>query len=185
MLSLLHDMAKKLSTEDKKKKELEKAARDAVKKEAFRLEQGEPEDDIDENVVREIAGNVAENIAAMEKEEIENLRHEFAEAVTPSQEELQKADNEVSILIITAGEMEDGKPFYAYLSVKPSKYKDFMEAEKKGNYKLSDFGEILEFGREKEPPENVKKEMEEKYGASHTFEEDFIKSLQNYLKEKD
>lgn len=89
--------------------------------------------------------------------------------LAPTEEELKKADETVGILVLTAGKLMDDSDFYAYLSVPPSKYMAYIQAEQRGGYMLSDYGEILAFGEGSEPPDEVKKEIEEKHGANHNF----------------
>ncbi len=103
----------------------------------------------------------------------------------PTIEELKRADESVRIIVLTRGELEDGRPFYAYVLMPPSKYPQFMEAEKKGNYVLEDFGEVVSFGNEKNPPPEVVIEMYKKYGATPSFMEDLKKGAEQLMKEKE
>jgi len=116
----------------------------------------------------------------MDKEE----ESEILNKLMPSAEELEIADGHVGILVLTQGEKMDGSPFYAYLSIPPSKYQEFVKAEKRGNYRLRDFGQILKVGDVQEPPDEVKKEMEEKYGANHNFEEDVVARVKEEQKKQ-
>jgi hypothetical protein len=85
---------------------------------------------------------------------------------------MEKMDENVGIITLVTGELENGKPYHAYALIKPSHYFAFKEAEKKGNYDLAEFGEILAHGEGLEPPEATQKMMQEKYGANHRFEEE-------------
>jgi hypothetical protein len=85
---------------------------------------------------------------------------------------LEQIDEDIKILMLISGELADGSKHYAYVSIPPSKYDAFKAAEAKGNYNLAEFGEILFHGEGKEPSANVQKEMAEKYGADHRFEEE-------------
>lgn len=107
---------------------------------------------------------------------------EAIEAIMPSEAELKEADENVDILVLTSGTLADGGDFYAYVAIPPSKYQAFLEAEQAGNYNLAEFGEILASGDTLEPPAEVAKEMEEKYGANPNFEEEFVEALQDELK---
>lgn len=85
---------------------------------------------------------------------------------------LKQIDEDVNILVLVSGELSDGSAHYAYASIPPSQYDAFKAAEAKGNYDLAHFGKILAHGAGHEPPASVIKEMEEKYGANHKFEEE-------------
>ncbi|MEZ5690369.1 MAG: hypothetical protein R3D71_01725 [Rickettsiales bacterium] len=84
----------------------------------------------------------------------------------------EEIDKNVRILTLITGTLEDGSEHWAYASIPFSKYQNFKEAEKKGNYDLADYGSILKHGVGKIPPENIIQEMKEEYGADHRFEEE-------------
>ncbi|MBN67405.1 MAG: hypothetical protein CMM94_07570 [Rickettsiales bacterium] len=90
---------------------------------------------------------------------------------------LEQLDTQMHILVLVQGELEDGQAHYAYASIPPSKYQAFKEAEAKGHYDLADFGVILVHGPGKEPPDEVKRRMEEEHGANHMFEEQLDAAL--------
>jgi hypothetical protein len=85
---------------------------------------------------------------------------------------LKQMDEDVNILTLVGGTLADGREHYAYVSIPPSKYEAFRAAEAKGNYNLADFGKILFHADGREPSAQVMKDMEEKYGANHRFEEE-------------
>jgi superoxide dismutase len=87
------------------------------------------------------------------------------------QKMLEQIDEDVQILTLVVGQLADGRDHYAYVSIPPSKYEAFKAAEAKGNYNIAEFGKILHHANGREPTAAVKKEMEEKYGADHCFEE--------------
>lgn len=90
----------------------------------------------------------------------------------PTNEELKEADNQISILVFSKGEMVNGDPYWAYTMVPPSKYIAMKEAEVSGQgFDLEEFGKIITYGiGANDPPEEVVKEMQEKYGANAEFE---------------
>jgi len=88
-------------------------------------------------------------------------------------------DNNIGIITLVTGHIEDGKPYYAYAIIPPSKYLAFKEAEKHGDYDLADYGEIIAHGHGAEPSAEVKKEIEEKYGANHEFEDELKSIIEN------
>jgi len=83
-------------------------------------------------------------------------------------------DADIAILVLVQGTLTDGTSHYAYVSIPPSRYMMFKEAEASGNYNLAEFGKILMHGKGKEPPHDVQKQMETEYGANHCFEEQLI-----------
>ncbi len=91
--------------------------------------------------------------------------------LTDFQEALRQIDEEVQLIVLVTGTLEDGSAHYAYASIPPSKYQAFKNAEAVGNYDLTEYGKILAHGEGLEPPEEVKKRMEDEHGADHMFEE--------------
>ncbi len=81
---------------------------------------------------------------------------------------------EFGILVLVRGFSPDNKPQYAYAALPFEKYEAFKQAERSGRYDLSSFGDILAFGEGLEPPDHVKTEMQNKYGANYRFREDLI-----------
>jgi hypothetical protein len=90
-------------------------------------------------------------------------------------------DEDVQILVLVQGTLADGSPHYAYVSIPPSRYQAFKEAEASGNYDLAAYGKILAHGAGKEPTSDVQSRMRQEYGANHRFEEEinqWIEQLQ-------
>ncbi len=88
----------------------------------------------------------------------------------PPMEELQDADATHGIVHIITGRDANGEPFYAYVSVKPSRYEEFLLITRAGEeMDLAEFGRILSAGFGEEPPNDVRARMEEKYGVDHNF----------------
>ncbi len=90
---------------------------------------------------------------------------------TPSTEELQKADDSSAIIAYTNGVTEDGRPYYAYMAVKPSRYREFYElTSARKAIVLNDFGNIIEGGFEESPPANIVQRMRNEYGFDENYE---------------
>lgn len=104
----------------------------------------------------------------------------------PSAEDLRTADEAgAKVLMLSRAYTEENKKIYVYLAVPPSKVIPFKEAEEKGNFYYEDFGEILATGEGHEPPEEVKKRMEEEYGFNHDFEKEVIEKATEIQKKED
>ena len=90
----------------------------------------------------------------------------------PSAEELQQADKDSFIVAYTTGSAQDGTPYYAFIGVLPSKYREFQEkSAARMPMRLRDYGEILASDYEKSAPAHVIAQMQEKYGYDEQFEE--------------
>ena len=89
----------------------------------------------------------------------------------PTQEALSEADRSAAIIAYTDGVTASGRPYYAYLAVKPSKYREFCErTEARESIRLSDYGKIVVYGYETKPPPGVTKHMQDKYGFDEQYE---------------
>ena len=99
-------------------------------------------------------------------------------ASLPTRKELEKADEEIGILHMCAGQTADGRDFYAYVNMQPSRYLEYIEATERGDaVVLSEYGEIIESGFGAVPPESVQKAMNEKYQADQTFFEELARYM--------
>ena len=99
---------------------------------------------------------------------------ETTDSYTP--EELSRADEEVSILLLLRGMTAVEGPYWAYLSVPPSKFvllKKAMGKVHKGE-RMSQYGEILACGLGMEPPDEVRVAMVDLHGANHLFENEAV-----------
>lgn len=83
---------------------------------------------------------------------------------------LEEADALTDIILLCRGKRENGNPFWAYLSIKPSKAKAFKEAQMRGNFFLEDHGTILLWGEGDDVPDDIKKEMEQRYKMDNNQE---------------
>lgn len=84
---------------------------------------------------------------------------------------LVEADKSVEMLVLIAGQRQDGSDFWAYAAIPPSKYTAFTEAEAKGAYRLNDYGRVLTSGDGLQPPSGLEQQLREKYNLSTDFEE--------------
>lgn len=92
---------------------------------------------------------------------------------------LRRMEEEAGILTLVTGTLADGADHYAYAVIPPRKYIEFKAAQEKGDYNLAEFGEIVAHGPGKTPPEDVKKRMEDEYGANPDFEAELRETFEN------
>jgi len=92
-----------------------------------------------------------------------------------------RVDEKYGLVEFCNGRDQTGRLYWAYLTLFPSKYREFKERAAAGeSFHLLDYGEELASGWGKHPPEHVKKELEEKYRLNHqgSLEEDVRKELE-------
>ena len=100
------------------------------------------------------------------------------ELLPPTEEELVEADKDCYILCYTDGMMPDGRPYYAYIAVKPSKYLEFKKITDAGDgLTLADYGEVIAGDFETKPPQSVVDEMREKYHFDEQFTEKLVRKI--------
>lgn len=75
-----------------------------------------------------------------------------------------------TILVLCRGS-SGGKPSWAYMAIRPSNARAFKEACDRGNIDLDDYGTVIESGEGKEPPQEVKDRMRDRFGMRDDFEE--------------
>jgi len=96
----------------------------------------------------------------------------------PSKEELEELDIDTYIISYTDGTMSDGRPFYAYIAVVPSKYQEFHEkTTAQQPIVLNDYGIVITADFAPEPPPEIIDYMRENY----LFDESLSDQLQNEL----
>ena len=94
----------------------------------------------------------------------------------PSDEELTKLDGDNAILAYTSGVMQDGRPYYAYVAVRPSLYKKFRQLTAAcQSMILSEYGEVIEAGIAAAPPPEVVQKMKDQYGCDPAYEDNLVK----------
>ena len=92
------------------------------------------------------------------------------EEIAALDELLEEADKSVEMLVLVTGQRQDGRDFWAYAAIPPSKYTAFTEAEAKGNYRLNDYGRVLTSGDGQRPPSGLEQQLREKFNLSTDFE---------------
>jgi hypothetical protein len=97
----------------------------------------------------------------------------------PTAEELKAADENSGVLCLSKGVLDSGKPYFAYIAVKPSKFEEFYRrSSARETFVLDDYGMIIYMDELPEPPIEVQENMREFYG----FDEDLPKKLLEELK---
>jgi hypothetical protein len=90
-------------------------------------------------------------------------------------EELAVADETSVILGYINGTLADGRPYYAYVAITPSKYREFYElTAARKPLTIEDYGSIIMFGYDNAPPPEVVEKMRTDYG----FDENYGQKLQ-------
>lgn len=101
----------------------------------------------------------------------------------PSQAQLQEADGRLGIVHVISGKDANGKDFYAYVSVRPSRYEEFILISRAGEeMDVAEFGNVLESGFGREPSPEIRRHMEEKYGVDHHFLTNLQKEIVRHQK---
>lgn len=73
---------------------------------------------------------------------------------------------------------EDGTPYWAYVSVKPSRYEALVRAIRSGKSKdISDYGIIIKYGFDKQVPDAVKEEML----RNHHFDDEYMQQIEQEI----
>ena len=81
--------------------------------------------------------------------------------------ETQPTNNDLTrTIVLVYGLLENGNPFWVFVAVKPSKYQDFMKAQKDGTlnlYQFTPYGEIIVSGVGSSPPDDITIKVAEMY----------------------
>ena len=77
--------------------------------------------------------------------------------------EATKSSRTSNIFLVTGGQDKSGRDAWYYVLVEPTKVGSFQEKIKSGSINLIDYGEIVDSGFGKYPPENVQQKMKEEY----------------------
>jgi hypothetical protein len=97
----------------------------------------------------------------------------------PTAELLAEADGNIAILAYSHGEMQDGRPYYAYLAVKPSLYEEFSRrSAARETFPLGQYGMILASDFATGPTPEVITYMHDVYG----FDEKYERNLEQEIK---
>jgi hypothetical protein len=95
-----------------------------------------------------------------------------------------------AVIVFDHGSTDDGRPWWAYIAVRPSRYDEYLLA-RKGHQAilLSDYGTVLKYGFNAEVPLTAKEEMKERYGFDEHFRENLLRDIQQareaFLKQRD
>jgi hypothetical protein len=85
-------------------------------------------------------------------------------------EELAAADKDSSVIVEDRGRLDDGRPYWLYIAVLPSKYNEYMRlTSQHAPIDVYQYGTILRYGFDAEVPSSVKEEMRERYGCDDHF----------------
>ncbi len=87
------------------------------------------------------------------------------------------ADLLCTIMVLCQGRRENGKPFWAYLCIRPSMAKAFKEAREKGAFNLEEFGTVIESGDGTDIPADIRRRMETEFGVNHDYEKQLLKTI--------
>lgn len=104
-------------------------------------------------------------------------------------EELVEADKEPPIIVLNTGTLDDGTHYWAYMALKPSRYKEFMKASEKGKIlRLGEYGDIIRCGLDEKVPHAVKAKMKRLYGCDDDcmakLTEDIQKAQKEFMKKQ-
>lgn len=76
------------------------------------------------------------------------------------------ADSVARIILLMYGVLKNDNPFWIYVAIKPSKYKEFQEVQQNGAIDLLNFekfGELIISGEGQRPPDDVTLKVAELY----------------------
>ncbi len=88
------------------------------------------------------------------------------------------ADLLSTVMVFCQASDDRGDPFWAYLCIKPSMAEAFKRARDAGKLDLQEYGTIIEWGRGKEAPDEIRTQMERDFGVNHDYEADLIKAIE-------
>jgi len=98
----------------------------------------------------------------------------------PTAAEVAAADSDSAIIVLNRGKLDDGAPYWAYIAVKPSRYREFIKAtEERRRVLLEEYGAFLHYGYGEDVPESVREEMKSSYG----FDENYVDNLTKKVKD--
>lgn len=101
----------------------------------------------------------------------------MAPSFSPSTSQDSFADLLSTIIVFVNGELAEGGRYWAYLAMKPTMAKPFMDARDGRRCELEDFGTIIEWGKGDKPPAEVIERMQREYAADPDYEQKLLKKL--------
>lgn len=89
----------------------------------------------------------------------------------PSEAELAAAEAAGgAVVVLSSGTLADGSPYWAYLAVKPTRYKDYLDiTSTRQPLVLEEYGRILACGLDSEVPPEVQADMKQRYGCHDQY----------------
>ncbi len=83
----------------------------------------------------------------------------------------RSGDDIKRIIVVVTGMLENGKPFWMYVAVKPSQYRRFLQSQSNGTldlYNFESYGEVIQGGDDGPlPPDNVTRELAALYNVDY------------------
>lgn len=96
--------------------------------------------------------------------------------------QLTELDDDYGVMELISAEKSDGTKAWAYITIKPSLYLEYTQKVINGeSITLADYGQILQTGDGEAPPDIVREDMEERFGADHAFSERLKQQVQDYI----
>jgi hypothetical protein len=108
----------------------------------------------------------------------------------PPESELGKIDEHTYVVAFTNGTMADGRPYYAYIAVKPSMYQEFYDnTVAKKPMVLSNYGSVIVADFMQTPPKEIIEFMRSEFGFEDNFEDSLRQQVsaqrKAYIKENE
>lgn len=85
-------------------------------------------------------------------------------------------EEHMKVTLLCQGKLTDGRDYWAYVEMPPSKAIAFKKAQITGGFSMQDYGDVVAWGEGKNVPQEVREQMEAEYGANHNLES----QLKNY-----
>lgn len=94
--------------------------------------------------------------------------------------ELSATDANSAVIVRDQGILENGRPYWIYIAVKPSMYQKYLRAvAERRMVRFDEYGAILKYGFEMRIPSAIQEEMEQRY----QFDEKYMDILAQKVKE--
>lgn len=100
-------------------------------------------------------------------------------SASPALSSQSMADLLCTIIILCRGKQASGRPYWAYMCIKPSMARAFKEAREKGSFELGQFGSVIEWGEGNDVPADVQERMARDYGVSHDYEDQLARAIES------
>lgn len=113
------------------------------------------------------------------------LKQETIEKPLYTPGELKQADERIGIIHLVSGTTAKGEDFYAYVSVRPSLYEEFLCKMADGEkMNVEKFGKVLKKDFGKEPSEEVKRQMKKEFNVDPDFMRHLVEEMEKRRKGK-